>query len=207
MKIYDFLAQPGLPCIRVRVGPGVDDVVEIDQLYYDANKEDLLAWCLELPDVEGMTWRTLKIYTEGNGMMAKLLVALGDLAGAWKMHPPRDSIGMWTRQTPRVSQVIHPAPERLIPKPSAGDLDETKPCFCCERPMGPRNDYRYDLYQDEHGEMCVECVAMGCVEEKGPCQVFPEKLAAAPKKEADEAAVEFVAAPPSGLDAYLKQFQ
>jgi hypothetical protein len=208
MKVYDFLAQPGHPCIRVRVGPNLNDVIEVDQAFFDGHKEELLAWCLELPEVEGMHWRTMKIHTEGNGTMAKLLIALGDLVGAWKMHPPRDSVGLWTRQSPRIASVTRILPPRRVPKPSAGELDDTKPCFCCERPMGPPSDYRYDLYADEKGDMCVECVAMGCTMEKGPCKVFPEKVASqAPKKPPEKEEAEFPAAPPVGLEAYLSQFR
>ena len=205
MEIYKFIALPGQPCIRLKVGPGLDDYIEVDQLYYEGMKDELLQWCLDMPEVEGLSWRELRRYTEGNGLWAKLLIVLGDLCGAWRMHPPREGMGPWTSHTPRVASMVFVPPPRVL-KPSAGDLDDTTVCFCCERPMGPVEDLTYDLYKSsEDSLLCVECAAMGCTEEKGPCRVFPEKIAGAktsPKPEEDEE--EFVPSPPSNLEAYLK---
>lgn len=207
MQLEDFLALPGTMCIRLKVGPNLDDVIEVSQMYYEANKDDLLEFCLGLPDVDGRNWRTMKEFTGGNGSLAKLLIVLGDMVGAWEMYPDRIIGGsLWTRDHPRILGSKAPSRSR-VPKPSAGDLAEgTKPCFCCERDMGKPDSMIHDLIQaSEDSVMCLECEIAGCVVEQGPCNVFPDKLAEErrPRRTEDEED----SGPPEGLDAYLRQFQ
>jgi hypothetical protein len=206
MKIEDFLALPGTQCIRIRVGPEMYDEVEISQDYFDAHKEELLDFCQSLGDVTAFNWRSMKQHTGGNGMMAKILIALGDLAGAWKMHPPlENSFGMWNRDHPRVFQMmVAPA---SVPKPSAGDLDTDQACFCCERQMGPSDSSVHDLVaSQEEPKLCLECALEGCELEQGPCHVFPDKVAGE-RKERPSMMPSEDGGPPPGLDAYLSQFE
>ncbi len=210
MRIEDFLALPGTLCIRLKVGPGLEDVIEISQMHYDTNKDELREFCLGLPDVEGRNWRTMKEFTGGNGTMAKLLIVLGDMVGAWKMYPDRElGAALWNRDHPRIVRSEAPA-KRRVPKPSAGELEQgTKPCFCCSRPMGPPDSVVHDLIQAQEGStLCLECEVMGCDGQvKGPCMMFPEKTAEEQGPRPVEDVEEEQAGPPAGLEAYLKQFQ
>lgn len=206
MKLEEYLANPFQPCIRLRVGPGLMDVVEVDQAYWEEHKQDFIDECLRLEDVEGCNWRSLRKHTDGNGLMAKLLIALGDLAEVWTMHPPRSAPpGMWGADLPRV--LIGPARQPSVPKPSQGALEPLGHCLCCERPMGPPDSFLHDLPRSESDEtLCLECEAMGCDVEEPGCNVFPEKTAGEkPKLRVAEAPGE--AGPPPGLSEYLKQFQ
>lgn len=76
MNLEDFRAQPFAPCIRVKVGPGTSplDFYEVDQTYWETHKEEFIDWCLNLPDAEGLNWRSLKKYTNN---------------GVWLMHTYR----------------------------------------------------------------------------------------------------------------------
>ena len=205
MNIEDFLAIPGTPCIRLRVGPNPYDEIEVGQLYFDENKEALRDYCESLGDVTAYDWRAMKKFTKGNGVMAKLLIALGDLAGAWQMHPPREhGMGLWTKDHPRVLQISFFS---SVAKPSRGDTDTHKLCFCCERPMGPPGSVVHDLPAAvEEPTMCFECVSEGCELEQGPCHVFPEKKASERRQRPPEDE-ESPAGEPAGLEAYLRQFE
>jgi hypothetical protein len=206
LNLEEYLANPFQPCIRLRVGPELTDVVEVDQAYWEMHRDAFVEECLSLDEVEGHNWRSLKKYTDGNGLMAKLLIALGDLAGVWTMHPPRTAPpGLWSRDLPRV--LIGPPRRPTVPKPSQGALEPIGHCLCCERPMGPPDSLLHDLPRSESDEtLCLECEAMGCDVEEPGCNVFPEKRAEAqPKLRVAETPDE--AGPPPGLSEYLKQFQ
>lgn len=205
MNLEDFLATPFQTCIRLRVGAGLEDVVEVDQTYWEANKQDFIDFCLELDEVEGHNWRSMKQHTGGNGMLAKLLIALGDLAEVWTMHPPRDAhVGLWSNDLPRV--LIGPTHAPIFPKPSYGALEADKSCDCCGRPMGPPDSMVHDLPTSEKDDkLCLECEAMDCELEEDDCKVFPEKVAEQkPKLRLVEA--EQPTEPPPGIAEYLKQF-
>ena len=187
------------------------DEVEVDQLAFEERKDEIREFCQSLGDVTAYDWRAMRQFTDGNGQMAKLLIALGELAGAWKMYPPlENSAGLWNKDHPRVFQMVVFEEPRLVPKPSAGDLETDQVCFCCERPMGPTDSHVHDLVASRaEPKMCVECVVEGCELEQGPCHVFPEKKAeerqqrrAAAQEDEDGADH-----PPPGLEAYLKQFE
>lgn len=207
MNLEDFRATTVAPCIRMVLGPGIEDVFEVDQAYWEAHKDDFIEWCLGLDQAEGLGWRDLKQYTGGNGQLAKLLIALGDLAEVWKMHPPRGSPpNMWARHMP-VVLVGQPKVPTVV-KPSAGALEPDKLCFCCERPMGPPDSLVHDLPASEREpKLCLECEVMGCELEKGPCNVFPEKQAAEKPQLRVAEKEKYEAGPPDGLAEYLKQFQ
>lgn len=217
MNIENFLATPGVPCIRVRVAPmgSAYDEVEIDQRYFEDNKEELKEYLESLGDVTAYNWRTMKQFTEGNGLMAKLLIVLGELAGVWQMYPPLEghNAGLWNKEHPRVFKlnavVFKPGDPRRVPKPSAGDLDTDKVCVCCERPMGTPDSRVHDLVaSEEHPKLCLECALEGCDDQGGPCHVFPEKKAEERQERPQEAEdAEGDPEAPAGLDAYLKQFE
>jgi hypothetical protein len=157
LDLSQFLALPMHPCIRVHVG--AHDVIEVDQVAWEAHKEEFKAWALELPGIDqGIGYRLLKPYTEGNGMLAKLTVALGDLAGIWTMYPKHfHAAAQWGRTHPMIIPIDRPV-KRKIPKPSAGDLDPTATCTCCERGMGPPESQVHDLTaSDDYPGICIEC--------------------------------------------------
>lgn len=194
MEMHDFLAVPGQPCIRIRIGPQVENVVEVDQVFFEANRDKLLAWCLELP-AEGMSWRHLKRHTGGNGTMAKLLVALGALVGAWEMLPQPG--GLWTHLSPMVQKTKAPELSRRVPKPSAGEVAEPFSCPCCLEAME---------WTPEGSKVCPDCQEAGCPDHgDGPCKL--EERPTRKVKTAEDEEEEFVPAPPPGLEQYLKQFQ
>lgn len=209
MNLEVYLVQGMAPCIRLVLGPGPLDVVEVDQAYWEEHRQEFLDFCLGLPEVEGMNWRDLKEHADGNGLMAKLLIALGDLAGAWTMHPPLNAPwSSWGRDLPRILEGPTQTP-RTVPKPSSGDLDGTE-CSCCGRPMGPADSLVHDLPASERdSELCLECEAMDCDADEGQCNVFPEKTAAERRRGLStvKEPEEFEAAVPPGLAAYLKQFE
>jgi len=210
MILEEFLALPGAPCIRVRVAPmgQAYDELEVDQAVFEERKDELRDYCHSLGDVTAYDWRAMRQFTDGNGQMAKLLIVLGELAGAWEMYPPlENSAGLWNKDHPRVFRMKVFEVPRLVPKPSAGDLETNQVCFCCERPMGPTDSRVHDLVASpSEPKMCVECIAEGC-ELEGDCHVFPEKKAEERQQRRAAAEEDESDGPPPGLEAYLKQFE
>lgn len=212
MKVENFLAMPGMPCVRVRVGPGPGDFADIDQAYLDAHMEEVRDYCESLGEVTASNWRTLRVHTEDNGMMAKLLIVLGDLAGAWSMYPPIDSgQGLWNRDHPRIFQLTTPVKSiRRVPKPSAGDIDADSSCSCCQRGMGTFNSHVHDIVASKaEPELCIECYLADCYVGEGACNVFPGRDRNDPKQGPArvEADVEVETGPPPGMASYLNQFK
>ena len=207
--VEEFLATPGLRSIRLRYGPGMEDAVEIDQAVFDQRKQELLDFCLGLDNVEGMSWRLLKQCTGGNGLMAKVLIALGQLVGAWTMHPALDIPQAWTstmyptifgRTAPTVS------PSRT-PKPSAGDLEVgTTPCRCCKRPMGPSTSHVHEVFETFDGAgYCSDCAVEGCGDEEGDCLLEEAVKVRAPRLPTEEGVEEEdPSGAPPGLETYLR---
>lgn len=165
MNIEEFLAVPMTPSIRLRIGPGVDDAVEIDQFAFDAKKQELIDFCRALYNVDGASWQLLRMHTNGNGTLAKVLIALGELAGVWKMHPRPEYADLWygNNMLPCIqhgSIVQAVAPGQGVPKPSSGDLEKgVKECTCCDRSMGPRDSKYHDLVSSDVDGWCEECLA------------------------------------------------
>lgn len=218
-NIEDLLAMPMLPCIRVQVGPG--EVVEIDQQAYEAAKDELVAFCLSLPNLEGASWQILKPYTSNNGLMAKLLIALGDMAGVWTMHPPVSSPDLWSKSSmyPMVLTLqMEPVTPRGVPKPSAGDLEADEvPCECCQRMMGPTDSTIHDLVESMPDlGMCIDCDVAGC-DAGWDCQL-DQKKEKTEKKKVKKASARSKGKPedtepapeeamPATWAAYAKQFE
>jgi hypothetical protein len=208
MNIENFLATPGSPCISLRVGPNVGDVVNIDQWYFDTHRDEFFQYCLDLPEVEARNWRGMKQFTSNNGLMAKTLIMLGDLVGAWTAHPqPTSAPGLWTNQNPRILAVNSP-PKTLVVKPSAGAMELVADCGCCRRPMGELDSLVHDLVRSEHdSRICFECEVMDCDVEDHLCRVFdqppPRQRRSSPELVPEE---EPRWGAPDGIDSYLKGF-
>ena len=82
MNIEELLAVGNVPYIMVRFGPGEGDALPIDARSFALRKEELAKFCRSIPNADqGLSWKLLKAHTNNNGMMAKLLIALGELAG------------------------------------------------------------------------------------------------------------------------------
>jgi len=192
MRLERFLADPLTPSVRLRVGPFVEDAVEIDQAVYEAQKDDLIQFCLDIPNADGMSWQVLRTYTGGNGTLAKVLIALGELAGVWKMHPNPFFSDLWFGNPMYPCISSGSVRRRLpIPKPSQGDLENTNTCVCCGRQMGKPGSKHNDLVESELERTCEECAAL-CSPDR--CEVTGEK----------QAHEELI---PEGLEEYLKNLK
>ena len=197
MDLTELLALPGCHYLRVQVGPAFDDTVDVDRVALDARGESIKKWCLSLEVADGTSWKELTRHTDGNGVLAKLLVALGDAVGAWRSLPLPG--GLWTSRSPVVSLLA----SSKSTKPSAGALEPVGLCECCRRPVGPEGSILHDLRRAEESDLCEECVSYGCTGE-GRClatdPALPKKREAATKRlEEYEPST-----PPSGVDAYLR---
>jgi hypothetical protein len=205
MNIAELLALPLSLSIRLRIGPEPDDVVFIDTLMYEKKKEDIVDFCHSIPNIDqGLSWQLLMPYTGGNGTMAKALVALGELAGAWKMHPSPDFPDLWykSKMYPMILADSTSQPKRrgsIFTNP-----EQTKQCGCCGREMGVQGTTDHDLYELVD-DMCWECVREGCDGYKKCLLGFdkakmpslsPSTKAEEPEEMSNEA-----------LEAYLSQFR
>jgi len=182
MRLEELLAVPMQPCIRVRYGPKIDDVVEIDEVQFERRKDEFIEHCFTIPNLDGANWRILKPYAGDNGLMAKVLIALGQMIGIWKMWPDPNALEFtaWGDFHPSIQMgtVVKPPPSVLkkerVPKPSRGDLElDVSTCSCCDRPMGPMDSTIHDLRVEED-DRCFQCVEE-CGED-GPCRLFAAKL-------------------------------
>ena len=45
MDIAKFLALPGALTIKMRIGPHLDDVVDVDQQYFESHRDELHEFC------------------------------------------------------------------------------------------------------------------------------------------------------------------
>ena len=156
-RIEDLVAMPMEPSIRVLISP--TEAVDVSQAAWESQKDSFVAWALSLPGIDqSINWRLLKPYTGGNGMLAKLVIALGDLAKVWRMYPSASQPALWNKNHPSIFEIVHVKKSRKVPKPSAGDLDPTGTCTCCERDMGPSGTDIHDLEaSDDNTELCLEC--------------------------------------------------
>jgi hypothetical protein len=209
MRIEDLLAVGMVPHIRVRYGPGIDETVSIDAGTFELRREELEEFCRGIPNIEqGLSWRTLMPYTGGNGTMAKVLIALGEIACLWKMHPPLRVPSLWNREHPAIlaGSVALAAPvTSRVPKPSRGDLEtSSSPCRCCRRPMGATSSTTHDLVDAGNGS-CLDCAEADC--EVGlECKVFGTAVIELEEKRAQ--VEEPVQAMPDDLfQAYVRQFE
>lgn len=200
IDLEELLATPVTPSIRVRVGPGPEDAVYVDQVAFDARKEEILEFCQNIPSPNGIGWKALRPYVGGNGLMAKLLIGLGDVLGVWKMHPPPEIPELWS--LPDYPIAIGAVSIRKRAR------EETLECQCCWRPMGPCDSKEHDLFESyPDAKMCVECDAAGC-NLGSPCELEESKTevpdAAYSERPQDGPQTPDV---PAGLDAYLTQFK
>lgn len=202
--LRQLLARPGMPLQAIIVvSTSPDKVMEIDRGMWEAQKDNFISFCASIPDIEvGPSYQVLKCYTGQNGDLAKLLIALGELAGVWRVHPPLQSPELWgkSRLYPMVQASAPRA--RTVPKLSTGDLHKGEsPCVCCTRPTGPAGSRVHDLVAGEREGYCSECDEAGCDADK-PCNL-DKPTAAVRKKVAVE---EDEDADPDGLTDYLKSF-
>jgi len=174
-RIENLIAMPMEPSIRVRLSP--EEIIEVSQASWESQKDSFMEWALSLPGIEqSIGWKLLKPYTGNNGMLAKLTIALGDLAKIWRMYPSPDQPALWGRTHPCIMELrkLQESP-RTVPKPSAGDLDPTAFCTCCERGMGPSGTTIHDLEaSDENTELCLEC-DLQCGPRASSCQLRGSK--------------------------------
>jgi hypothetical protein len=157
-QVGDLIALPLQPCIRVLVTP--DEVVEVDQIAWETGKDAFIEWALSIPDIAGgLSHRQIRPYVGGNSSLAKLAVALGDLAGIWKRYPSSVEIReLWGQTHPVVMPFSPSVKARAVPKPSAGELDATAKCACCSRGMGPASSKVHDRIESlELNGLCSDC--------------------------------------------------
>jgi hypothetical protein len=194
MLLENLLAAPLTPSIRVRIGP--NDAIEVDQAAFENEKEMLRAFCQSIPQADdGLSWRVLKAHTGNNGLMAKLLIGLGEVLGIWKMYPDPGLPELWQSSLFPMIQAGSMAPSvSEVPKPSRGELEVGESCACCQRTMNEYNGLLLEGY-----EFCWECADAGCVGD-GDCQL--EKKAELRLVKPAEPEEE-----PADIDSYLKQFQ
>ena len=171
MRIEDLLASPMVPSFTIEVSPG--QFLEVDMAGFEDKKEEFKAFCLSIPNIDGASWKLIKSHTNNNGLMAKLLIALGERAGIWKVHPPVSMADLWQKSPfyPMIlSGSIEGVPSSKVPKPSRGDLErDTKLCVSCNREMGPQDSLVHDL-REARDSMCFECDDAGCEPGK-PCKL------------------------------------
>ncbi len=162
---HRLLARDLEPSVELRIGPGVDDIVDLSRAKIEDEGEDLRAQLLSMPPVhDGANWQTLATYTGGNGTAAKVAIALGHHLGLWKMHPPPRAPELWTSiayPTVLAGTVVQPLyePGSGVPKPSRGDMERHQvPCQKCRRPMGPWDSRVHSLLAAGPGSaICIEC--------------------------------------------------
>lgn len=158
------------PCVRLRIGPGIDDVFEFSQAKLDDAKADIETFCRSLPHLDdGGSWKVYRAYTNWDGLSAKVLIVLGEHLGIWRSHPPQGSPELWTNDVyPTIlGGTLEMPHERRTPKPSTGDLEvlervmfNTTDCSACGRPMGPWDSSLHMLVAGEPGgHECIECAA------------------------------------------------
>lgn len=162
---HRLLARDLEPSVEIRIGPGVDDIIDLSQAQVTEEEETLKARLLSMPPVhDGANWQALTHFTGGNGTAAKVAIALGHHLGLWKMHPPPQAPELWTSASyPTVlAGTVTAQPYKLnegVPKPSRGDLEAHQvACQRCQRPMGPWNSRVHALLAaGPDSKVCIEC--------------------------------------------------
>tara|TARA_B100000131_G_scaffold72080_1_gene68390 strand:- start:4861 stop:5481 length:621 start_codon:yes stop_codon:yes gene_type:complete len=157
IDLTSLLAPPLTPSIEIRLSP--TQSISVDIVEFEKRKAEILDYCKSM-DLEGkLSWKELQEHTDGNGTMAKLLIAMGDLIGAWSMHPPVHLPDLW-RSSNAFPMILSGTQTfdrtRRIPKPSAGDLDVgTVTCPKCNLPMGKYGSKVHDYIEAEPGSKCI----------------------------------------------------
>jgi hypothetical protein len=170
------LAIPGAPSVRLRVGQGPEDVVEVDELTLTGRRAWIENFLNALPLHDGSTWRDVRPYVEDNGLYAKAAISLGDLLGLWEMYPPRDSTLPWSKDHPKVALCIrNKSSERRKGNSATAEADTLhgeQLCACCRRATGPAHSTVHHLpAMEDRPEMCIEC-ALGDCALPGHCSIL-----------------------------------
>jgi len=200
IDLTTLLAAPLTYSVSVRLTP--TQSIDIDIVELEKRKPEILNYCKNLDLTDKLSWKDLQEHTEGNGTMAKLLVAIGDMIGAWSMHPPVHFPDLWKSSNvfPMIlsgTQVIDKT--RRVPKPSAGDMEAgTVTCPKCDLSMGKYGSTIHDYIEAKPGSRCIS-------DDPEHCEMLPEPEAIAKTAEesspddlSDEQADEF--------EDYIKQF-
>jgi hypothetical protein len=191
----------------VEVSPGL--FIQVDRGMWEMAKDSFASFCNSLPVEAGPSYKLLKHYVGGNGDMAKLLIALGEEVGVWKMHPPVNRPELWGKSTlyPMVAAGTVRAKAPQVPKPSAGDLErDTKECSCCARTMGPENSKWHDLHEGPtRSGMCYDCDYAGC-DTHEPCRLEEAPLSKRASAKAAESEEEDEELPEDSIAAYMRTF-
>jgi hypothetical protein len=210
IDLHDLIAQEMEPSIRIRITP--DHAISISQIRWEERMADILAFCVDLDVESRLSWQMLQEVTGGNGDMAKLLIALGEMLQVWCRHPSLDFPELWTTQSvPMIlaGSSVKTAAGR-VPKPSRGDLEKGMvPCSCCRLSMGPPDSIFHDLLASiMNPKLCTDCEAANC-DVGGPCQQYKTKEAEVrkPPEEEEEAEHGGAARAANELSAYEDLFR
>ena len=98
----------GQPHVPIRVTP--TQVISVDPQKLRQHQGDIRKLCNSIPNAAGSNWQILRVYTNGDGDLAKLLIALGELLGVWIRHPPLDVPAAWSN--PYFPSIYYVIPER-----------------------------------------------------------------------------------------------
>jgi hypothetical protein len=176
--LLGFLALPGQPHFEVQVGnaeePG--SLIPVDSAHFEQHKDELVQRCHAFGDaILGSSWRAFMPHVGDNSTLAKLFIGLGEYAGVWQGYPSQTLGPMtWYPDHPRIFFLNREEAPRLVPKPSAGDLEPVGHCECCGRPMGAAGSRHHDLRAEGPGlRRCEECAYEGCETAEGRCRISP----------------------------------
>lgn len=110
----DYLALPD--CLEEKeLSIGAGRKAKIDLAAIKLNRRLLLEYFRSLPAYE--SWADFLPFVDGNEFLARVSVLVGNECGAWDLNPSDDK-----------NSYVYPRIHRasLVPKPSRGDLEETR---------------------------------------------------------------------------------
>lgn len=174
MNLADLFALPSDPSFHLQLGPDFEkDSVIIHIGLWDLHKSKFREWVCSLPEIQekqAVSYRVLAQHTQGNRLLARVLIALGDLEGLWQFYPDRSIPSLWSKSNMypmilsgsfNLPQAVD-APSSRVPKPSEGDLEPTEGfCEACEQPMGPEHSRSHDRSRWNGTDVCNVCVNEG----------------------------------------------
>ena len=179
IDLFGLLAEPHEPRITVRLTP--TQSVEVSQIRWKAQMAEILDFCVDLDVEDRLSWQLLREVTRGDGEMAKLLIALGEMLQVWARHPSIDFPELWGM--PSLPMILAGSSVKTaagrMPKPSRGDLEAGMiHCGCCRKMMGPADSVYHDLVAAiMNPKVCIYCEAADC-EVGEPCRQGHRKVAA-----------------------------